>query len=220
MEPLPRFFPLDRLVAFSDGVFAVVITILVLGIEVPVDVASDAAGLAVARDKLVHQLLAYLVAFALVAMYWTQHGILYAGLRSADRRLVVLNLLFLIPVTLLPFVTQVMGARRDDWRVILIFAGTNLVIAWLVGRQWKHVLALPEMHKGPRTKRLAQRLVRSSRFFGVVLVLGVLMSLLDVKAGMLVILFMPVLFFGNYVRMGNQLASEDASVDSADAGAP
>ena len=112
MEPLPRFFPLDRLVAFSDGVFAVVITILVLGIEVPADVASDAAGLAEARDKLVHQLLAYMVAFALVAMYWTQHGMLYAGVRSADRRLVVLNLLFLIPVTLLPFVTQVMGARR------------------------------------------------------------------------------------------------------------
>ena len=37
MEPLPRFVPLDRMVAFSDGVFAVVITVMVLGIEVPSD---------------------------------------------------------------------------------------------------------------------------------------------------------------------------------------
>ncbi|MGB5285207.1 MAG: TMEM175 family protein, partial [Polyangiales bacterium] len=132
MEPLPRYFPLERVIAFSDGVFAVVITILVLGIEVPSDVALDAAAIALEREKFLHQVLVYAVAFWLIAMYWTHHSLLYAGLQRVDRRLVVLNLLFLLPVTLLPFVSQLVGTRRDDWRPVLLFAGTNLVAAWLM----------------------------------------------------------------------------------------
>ena len=220
MEPLPRYFPLERVIAFNDGVFAVVITILVLGIEVPSDVALDPSAIALAREKLLHQLLVYVVAFALIAMYWTHHSILFAGLQRADRRLVVLNLLFLLPVTLLPFVTQLMGARRDDWRMVLVFAGTNLVVAWLVERQWAHVLTMPETHKGPKTSRLARRLVWASRFFALVLVSGVLVSLLDVKAGIAVILVMPVLNFMNFVRVGKRPASDDASADDTDPEAP
>ena len=220
MEPLPRFFPLERVVAFSDGVFAVVITILVLGIEVPSDGALDPTAMALAREKFLHQLLAYVVAFGLIAMYWTQHSLLFAGLRRVDRGLVVLNLLFLLPVTLLPFVTQLMGARHDDWRLVLVFAGTNLVAVWLVGRQWKHVLALPETHKGPRTSRLARRLVWGSRFFGLVLFSGVLISLLNVKAGIIVILVMPLVFFANFMRVGKHLPSEGTSADDADPEAP
>jgi uncharacterized membrane protein len=220
MEPLPRFFPLERVVAFSDGVFAVVITILVLGIEVPSDVALDPIAIALEREKLLHQLLVYGVAFALIAMYWTQHGLLFAGLRRADRELVGLNLLFLLPVTLLPFVTQVMGARRDDWRFVLAFSGTNLVAAWLLERQWKHVLALPETHKGPKTAKLGRRLVWASRFFALVLFLGVLISLLDVKAGIVTILITPLVFFVNFIRIGKQQAAGGASADDADPEAP
>ena len=121
MEPLPRFVPPDRAITFSDGVFAVVITVLVLGIEIPSDAVLTGAALTVERTKLLHQLLIYVVAFWMVGMYWSQHSLFFAGLTQIDRGIVVLNLLFLLPVTLLPFVTQLMGAKRDDWRVVLVF---------------------------------------------------------------------------------------------------
>lgn len=216
MEALPRFFPLERAVAFTDGVFAVVITILVLGIEFPSDVSLDAAAIASEREKLLHQLLVYFVAFWLIGMYWAHHSILFAGLRRMDRGLVVLNLLFLLPVTLVPFVTQAMGTRRDDWRMVLVFAVTNLVAALLVERQWNHVLARPETHKGSQTSRLGRRIVWAARFFGLVLSLGVLVSSLDVKAGMLVILIMPVIFFLNFVRLGKRSPEDSASADESD----
>ena len=133
-----------------------------------------------------------------------------------DRRLVVLNLLFLLPVTLLPFVSQFVGTRRDDWRSVLVFAGTNLVAAWLVQRQWAHVLALPEMHKGPETAGLARRLVWVTRFFSLVLFAGVLISLLAVKAGLAVILVMPLVFFANFIRTTKRVPSDDASADDTD----
>lgn len=216
MEPLPRYLPIERVVAFSDGVFAVVITVLVLGIEVPSDIALDPSAIAVARDKLLHQLLVYGVAFALVAMYWTHHSVLYGGLERVDRGLIVLNLLFLLPVTLLPFVTQLMGARRDEWMVVLVFAATNFVAAGLLQTQWKRVLALPETHKGPQTARLAQRLLWASRFFSLVLLVGVLISFLDVKAGIAVILVVPIIFFGNFVRPGKHPLPDDVSAGGAE----
>ncbi len=123
-------------------------------------------------------------------------------------------------MTLLPFVTQVMGARRDDWRFVLGFAGTNLVAAWLVERQWKHVLALPETHKGPKTAKLGRRLVWAARFFALVLISGVLISLLDVKAGIVTILIIPLVFFVNFIRIGKQPPSGGASADDADPEAP
>lgn len=209
MDPLPRFFPMERVIAFSDGVFAVVITILVLGIEVPSDVTLDAVATALQREKFLHQLLVYAVAFCLIAMYWTQHTLLYAGLRRMDRELAVLNLLFLLPVTLIPFVTQLMGARRHDWRVVLVFAITNLFTAFVFERQWHHVAAQPEMHKDEQTARLARRIRWGARFYGLVLLAGVLVSLLDVKAGILIILVMPFVYFFNLCRdpLGSHLKS-------------
>lgn len=189
--------------------------------HVRTDVALDAAAIALERDKLPHQLLVYVVAFALIAMYWAQHSLLFAGLRRADRGLVGLNLLFLLPVTLLPFVTQLMGAKRDDWKSVLVFAVTNLVAAWLVGRQWIHVLALPETHKGPKTARLARRIVWATRFFALVLIAGTLVSLLDVRAGTAIILIMPLVFFVNFIRVGKRLPSDAGRGDDGDeTGAP
>ena len=214
LEPLPRFFPLERAITFSDGVFAVVITILVLGIEVPSDIALDAAEIAVQREKFLHQVLVYGVAFWLVAMYWSQHSLLFAGLRRMDRPLVVLNLLFLLPVTLLPFVTQLMGTIRDDWRIVLVFAMTNLFGAWVLGRQWSHVAARPETHKDSHTARLSLRMRWGVRFFGLVLIAAVLISLLDVKTGIFVILVMPFVFFVNFMRLGKQPSSDSESSDS------
>ncbi len=216
MEPLPRFFPLERVVAFSDGVFAVVITILVLGIELPSDGLLDAAAIAAEREKLLHQLLVYVVAFGLIGMYWAQHGLLFSRLRRMDRGLVVLNLLFLFPVTLLPFVTQVMGTRRDDWRPVLVFALTNLIAAGLFGRQWNHVLAFPETHAGPETSTLARRIVWTTRFFGLVLIVGVLVSLLNVKAGIAIILVVPLVFFFNFLRLGERSPSDPAPAHDND----
>ena len=58
----------------------------------PTDVALDPSAIALARERHLHQVLVYVVAFALIATYWTQHSLLYAGLQRVDRGLVVLNL--------------------------------------------------------------------------------------------------------------------------------
>ena len=108
-EPIPRFFAPTRTIAFTDGVFAIVITILVLGIEAPSTLDVSTAEFEEIRRTSAHQLWLYFVSFCIVGSYWIQHTVLFGSLRSIDRPIAVLNLLYLLPVTLLPFVTQVMG---------------------------------------------------------------------------------------------------------------
>ncbi|HSN83739.1 MAG TPA: TMEM175 family protein [Polyangiales bacterium] len=200
MEPLPRFFPLDRAIAFSDGIFAVVITILVLGIEVPSTDGLSGAASVLRRERLLHQLLVYVVSFGLVGMYWSQHSFLFGSLKRMDRGLVVLNLVFLLPVTLLPFVTQLMGANHKDWRTVLVFAVTNLCAVLMFERLWKQVAARPEIHKDAETAMVARRIRRGARIFGLILISSVLLSLFDVRAGILLVLVMPVAYFFNLIR--------------------
>jgi len=197
---LPEFLPPERTVAFTDAVFAVVITVLVLGIEVPSGAPVLAADLLEWREKLLHQVLIYFVAFWLIAMYWSQHHLLFSGLKQIDRPLFVLNLLFVLPATLVPFVTQLMGTFRTEWRSVLVFAITNLWAALIFERMATRVAARPDIHKGTAIVSLAARFKLGARFFGVVLLLGVLLSRLDVKAGTALFLVMPIVYFLNLLR--------------------
>jgi len=200
MEPLPRFVPLDRMVAFSDGVFAVVITLLVLGIEIPSDAVLTDPGLALAREKLLHQLLIYFVAFWLVGMYWSQQSLFTSGLKQIDRGTFVLNLLLLLPITLLPFVTQLMGTMRGDWRAVLNFSLINVLATLVLVSMWSRIAALPEIHKSPQTAMLAARMRVEVRAHAAVMVLGVLIARFDVRVGTLVFILIPLAHFYNFLR--------------------
>jgi uncharacterized membrane protein len=200
MEPLPRFVPLDRMVAFSDGVFAVAITLLVLGIEIPSDAVLTGSALVMEREKLLHQLFIYFVAFWLVGMYWSQQSLFTSGLKQIDRGTFVLNLLLLLPITLLPFVTQFMGTMRADWRAVLLFALTNVLATLVLVSMWSRIAALPEIHKSPQTATLAARMRVEVRVHAAVMVVGVLVARVDVRVGTLVFILIPFAHFYNFLR--------------------
>ncbi len=108
---------LSRVVAFTDGVMAVAITLLVLNIEVPV-LPGDAGEQELVDElvKLLPSLGAYALSFALIGRYWVIHHRLFEGLRSFDGVLMSLNLLFLALIALMPFATDLSdryGKRAD-----------------------------------------------------------------------------------------------------------
>jgi uncharacterized membrane protein len=175
-------------------------TLLVLGIEVPEGASLSGPELASTMEKLGHQVLIYLVSFLIVAMYWSQYSLLFGNVRRMDRPSLVLNLFFLLPVTLLPFVTQLMGSRRGDWKAVALFALTNLFAALVFGALWRRVVARPETHKGPQTIALGRRMSLGLRFFVAIMIAGVLIALVDVRIGILCFVLMPLLVFYNYVR--------------------
>src|SRR3954463_12583090 len=96
----------DRVVAFSDGVFAIAITLLVLSIDVP-NVPDDRLNDAL-RDLLPF-VYTYALSFVIVGLYWLAHHRLFRSLERVDRTLLWINLLVLGVVALIPFPTEVLG---------------------------------------------------------------------------------------------------------------
>jgi len=102
----PRTMSPNRLEAFSDGVFAIAITLLVLDIHIPVPEAGRTLA-----DELGTQwpsYVAYAVSFLTIGIVWINHHAMIQRLRKVDHEVLVLNLLLLLFVGLLPFTTALM----------------------------------------------------------------------------------------------------------------
>ena len=94
-----------RLVAFSDGVFAITITLLVLEIRPPTGGASLVHGLL----ALWPSYLAYAVTFLFIGQVWANHHVMFDHIRTADRFVLLLNTVLLMVVAFLPFATSVLA---------------------------------------------------------------------------------------------------------------
>jgi uncharacterized membrane protein len=119
---------LGRIVAFTDGVMAVAITLLVLNIETP-DV--PAGELDDALGELLGSVGAYVLSFALIGRFWVVHHSMFETLRAFDGRLMALNLVFLSLICLMPFATDLYDRYNDESLAAAVF-GLTLGLASLV----------------------------------------------------------------------------------------
>jgi uncharacterized membrane protein len=117
-----------RLVAFTDGVFAIIITILVLELKVP-DLSSGQS-LGEALSDIRPTFVAFVISFLLVGMYWTWHRSAFAQVRYIDLNTVWLNLLFLLPVAVIPFAASVLGEYPSESTALHLY-GVVLIVATL-----------------------------------------------------------------------------------------
>ncbi|MBU7543518.1 DUF1211 domain-containing protein [Weissella cibaria] len=94
-----------RLEAFSDGVFAIIITIMVLDLKIP----SDGNWTAIMNDAWMSTFLAYLVSFIITASFWVSHHLIISNLKKVDSGLLWINVLTLLPMSLVPITTAWFG---------------------------------------------------------------------------------------------------------------
>ena len=136
-----------RLVAFTDGVFAIAITLLVLNFDEPKGPDSE----------ILHQLtdqwpglLAYFLSFAVIGRFWVVHHRVFAVMRRLDNRLVTLNLVFLAFIVLLPFSTEVLGDFSDTTEAVVLYAATISGVAMLNWLMIRHALLGEHVHPDHR----------------------------------------------------------------------
>ena len=130
-----------RIEAFSDGVFAIAITLLVLELKIPHE--SDVGEVALST-LLLRQWPAYVsfvISFAFIGIMWINHHRLFNHIKRADNTLMILNLLLLMGVTAVPFPTAVLSQHLghfDDRLAALVFNGTYVVIAIVFNLLWRY----------------------------------------------------------------------------------
>ena len=128
---------LERILFFSDAVFAIAITLLVLNIEVP-DIPPDLVSeeLPGRLLDLWPKLLSYVLSFLVILMFWTAHHSIFRSIKSYDRGLIWLNSLFLMFTAFLPFPTALLGEYGDQQLVVAIYAGSFAITRLLLTAVW------------------------------------------------------------------------------------
>lgn len=127
----------ERLAAFSDGVFAITITLLVLEIKVP-DIAPDlvATELPIALWHQVPKMIGHVLSFFVMGLYWIAHHNMFMHVKRHDHVLLWLNTLFLLCIASVPFPTGLLGHYPDaqiavvSYGSILFLTGVFLNLIW------------------------------------------------------------------------------------------
>lgn len=102
---LKKEFQLERMILFSDAVFAIAITLLAIEIKVP-DVAHDVVSdhlLAQKVAQLIPKFVGFFISFMVIGIYWVVHHRMFGYVVNYNQRLLWLNLFFLLAVVLMPF---------------------------------------------------------------------------------------------------------------------
>ena len=155
----------NRLEALVDGVFAVVMTLLILTLTVP----REPAGLshAALSRRLGHDLyalrftlIAYAISFVVAGVYWVGHHNQFPAIRCTDRILLWITVVFLLSVTGIPFSTALLGSYPDQQIAVVVYGGNLVVIGLVLYLQWWYATSghrLTDQNLDPLLVRRAAR---------------------------------------------------------------
>ena len=148
-----------RVLSFSDGVYAIAITLLVLSIDLPhLSVAGSADQMLRALDDRESQIISYAISFAVIGRFWLAHHQFFSRLSALDGGVIALNLVSLAVIAFLPFPTDVLGNYFENPVAVALYAINVAAISGL------EVLMFQRAHKRDLLDpRLSEEVFRWSR---------------------------------------------------------
>ena len=129
----------DKIMAFSDGIFTIAITLLVLEIRLPeIPLEEIDAAFLQNLTAISPAIFSFTFSFFIIASYWLSYHRIFHFIEAVDRRLLALNILFLFFIALMPFPTSLFGSYGAQ-RSVLIFYDVNIAISSvLIFLMWNH----------------------------------------------------------------------------------
>jgi uncharacterized membrane protein len=148
-----------RVLAFSDGMFAIAMTLLVVGITVPaLSEHNSVDELADALNGLSDSIVSFFISFAVIGRYWIAHHQMFSLLRAFDPGLIGLNLVYLAFIAFLPFPTAILGTYFDNPLAVSLYAVSVAVISGM-----EEVLLRHAHRGGLLTKAMPENVYRWGR---------------------------------------------------------
>ena len=186
-----------RLEALSDGVFAIVMTLLVIEIKVPEiepGYLINTAALIKSLNGYTPIFISYFLTFAIISVLWlSHHFLLHQYAKNIDRFIIQLNALFLCFVSLIPFSSHFLGVYFNQPLALAIF-GTNMLLSYtMIYVMQQYILRAEHIENAQIPTRILKqgkiRMIVNIGFSGF----GILFGLINTNLG-LICLIIPVLF--------------------------
>lgn len=184
----------DRLNGLSDGVIAIALTLLVLGIDIPTDHDFDKDSLVSFLIKLEPGLIAYLTSFLIVAIYWIIHHRIFAVLKYVNQKIIILNMIFLFSISLVPFISKLKSLYRFDSVVVAIFAIAHIITGVILYYIWNYVKTHNELLKAPLDKNKGRYVTIKILAIPLICALAVPVAVINIHVGTYLFMIIPILY--------------------------
>jgi uncharacterized membrane protein len=188
------FLAIHRIVALTDGVFAIVMTLLVLEISIP-EIAQSSLHTELPSRllELWPKLLSYVISFMILGIFWYLHHIAFHYIKRSDNGLVWLNILFLMFIALIPFSTALFGSYGTEQLALVIYAINIILVTVMRFIIWIYATGkhrLVDINISPSLLKW-DRLISLGFLFIFLLMIGV--SFINVAAARAVFILLGVL---------------------------
>ena len=187
-----------RIEAFSDGVFAIAITLLILNIQVP-KVHDLRPGMRLARALLEQwpAYVSYITSFLTILIMWANHHKLFLNIKRTDHYFLLINGLLLMGVTVIPFPTALVAEyiqHRDAPLATEVLTGSYLVIAILFNLLWHYAAHGNRLLSKNSDPGVVQNITRQYRFGPLLYLIDFALAFVNVAASITLCLLMAIFF--------------------------
>lgn len=191
-----KTYDLERLIFFSDGVFAIVITLLVIELHPPPHWDRTLSGLWAVQWR---SLAAYTVTFFVVGLYWNSHRRLFARVVRFHNGLVIANLFLLFLVVLLPFVEELLFETSPTGQPLAIYFGLVGAIGFAQALIWAFAALVAKLVDGRMSTRDRWTILGLMLFAPAVVTVAAVAAWTGVASSAWLLMF-PVLLVANIAR--------------------
>jgi uncharacterized membrane protein len=185
----------DRLEAFSDGVFAIAITLLIFGIKVPIVTGTD-IGAELKRQLLAlwPSYLSFGVSFAIISIFWIGHHHMIRLISRPNRTLLWLNNLFLMCVSFIPFPAALISMYGGEQIGMVLYCGTIIITGIALYSLWAYASSGGRLLYSGISQRVIKvagwRILGGTFFYGVALTL----SFVNLTASRILLVLIPLFY--------------------------
>ena len=196
----------SRVLTLSDGVFAIAMTLLVLELRVPERTVT--VGPVDVLREIRPSFIAFLISFFVIASAWANHRDLFEVIRLTDRNLVWLNLIYLLPLAMIPFGAALLSRYGADRISLTIYGGLLLAIALMRLVIWLYATGRPHLLFDPVDRELrragVQLVIVPISLYIVAIVLAQVGNIPQ-DISLVIYALVPVLYFATIIFTPPQL---------------
>ncbi len=183
----------NRIEALADGIFAVAMTLLVLDIKSSQNLSLETTGELIGYLlALEHNFAMYAISFLVLAIFWIAHHVLFHFVRHVDRRLLWLNVAFLLLVTFVPFSTDFLGDHGHLPLPVVVYGVNLIALGGLLDVQLRYLRNYPELASTDLTPIVAARMHGELAVYALIPLASMAASVFSPRLGMYLYLLLVV----------------------------